>query len=140
MTQPNPLLVASSLLFTFPMTMGAINRQWNLYFTFLLITLISSLYHATKNKYLLPIDYTACYIVLYVMYEHTKTDYPICFIIGSGSCAILFWGGYATKRLIFSSNSVEKNVSHVLMHLIVVSTGCAASYLVPASLNLMRSP
>jgi hypothetical protein len=64
---PNPVLVASSLLFAIPMTMGAANQQWNLYFTFLLITLVSSLYHATKNKYLLPIDYAACYTIVYVM-------------------------------------------------------------------------
>ena len=116
---PNPTLVASSLLFAIPMTMGAANQQWNLYFTFLLITLVSSLYHATKNKYLLPIDYTACYTIVYVMYHHTKKEYPISFMIGCGSCALLQWGGYATNRLIFSPSKVEKNTSHVLMHLIV---------------------
>lgn len=128
--EPNPYLVCSSLLFIVPTTMGAYYRQWNLYLTFLLITIISSLYHATKNKYLIIIDYAACYNIVYVMYYQTaKIGQTQNYLIWTGACGMLFWGGYLTKRLVHSPNITEKNISHVLMHLIVVFSGISASYL-----------
>jgi len=128
--EPNPYLVGSSLLFVIPTTMGAYYKQWDLYMTFLFITLISSLYHATKNKYLLSIDYIACYNIVYVLYYTTQTiGYTYTYILSSGSCAFLFWGGYLTNRFIFSDNKIEKNISHVGLHLIVLVSGVSASYL-----------
>jgi hypothetical protein len=128
--QPNPYLVCSSLLFVIPTTMGAYYRQWNMYFTFLFIMIISSLYHATKNKYLIIIDYIACYNIVYVMYYQTaKINQTQNYIIWCGACGVLFWGGYVTKRLVHSPNMIEKNISQVFMHLIVIFSGMYASYL-----------
>lgn len=131
--EPNPYLVCSSLLFVIPTTMGAYYRQWNIYFTFLLMTLISSLYHATKNQYLVIVDYSACYNIVYVMYYQTsKIGHRTNYFIYSGACAacaVLFWGGYLTNHLVFSADPFEKNVSHVTMHLIVISSAIATSYL-----------
>ena len=128
--EPNPYLVCSSLLFIIPTTAGAYYRQWNMYLTFLLITIISSLYHATKNKYLIIIDYFACYNIVYVMYYQTaKIGQTQNYLIWTGACGILFWGGYLTKRLVFSPDTIENNISHVSMHLIVVFSGTYASYL-----------
>jgi hypothetical protein len=129
--EPNPYLVGSSLLFVIPTTMGAYYRQWDLYFTFLFITLISSLYHATKNKYLLCIDYVACYNIVYVLYYNTRNiGYTYYYMIGTSSCAVLFWGGYLTNHFIFSTHKFERNVTHIGMHLIVVVSGIFASYLI----------
>lgn len=131
MNAPNPYLVATSLLFTIPTTLGAYNRQWPLYFSFLLITLTSSLYHATKNKYLLIIDYPACCNLIVSLYFYTKhINHTGYYMISTGSCGILFWGGYFTNHFVFSSEYTEKTASHMIMHIIVVCSGIAASYLV----------
>jgi hypothetical protein len=128
--EPNPYLVCSSIMFTIPTSMGAYYRQWNLYFTFLLITIISSIYHATKNQYLVILDYAACYNVVYVLYRQTvKINQTRNFIVWCAACAVLFWGGYVTNHFVFSPESFERNISHVGMHLIVIGSGCAASYL-----------
>lgn len=127
---PNLYLVGTSVLFSLPTTFAAYHQQWYLYFSFLFITLSSSLYHATKNKYLLLVDYPACYNLIICLYFYTKKlkDRPI-FAIASGSCAILFWGGYLTDHLVFSRNSTEQTVSHVTMHIVVIFSGIATSHL-----------
>lgn len=130
MKKPNPYLVCSSVMFIIPATMGAYYRQWNIYFTFIFITLISSLYHSTKNRYLIIIDYAACYNIVYVLYRQSAAiNQLLNFSIWCGVCAVIFWGGYLTNRFIFSPNMIEKNITHVSMHLIVIGSGCAVSYL-----------
>jgi hypothetical protein len=42
---------------------------------------------------------------------------------------MLFWGGYLTKRFVHSPNMIEKDISQLLMHLIVIFSGTYASYL-----------
>ncbi len=128
--EPNPYLVGSSLLFLIPTTMAAIYRQWPMYFALLYISFISSLYHATKYKYLLPFDYIGCYVLLYTLYQETsKLGYLLHFKIGSGSCAILFWGGYLTNHLTWSDNKIEASLSHLVMHFIVIASSICTSHL-----------
>jgi hypothetical protein len=127
--QPNPYIVASSILFTVPMSIAANNRHWNIYAIFLYITLVSSIYHATKYQPLLLLDYPGCYAVVAVLgYEcHTIGKFKEC-LLYSSMCAVLFWGGYATKRLVFSEDNVEQTVSHVIMHMIVIISASRTSY------------
>jgi len=128
--EPNPYLVASSVLFIIPTTMSAYNRHWLLYSIFLYMSLVSSIYHATKYKPLLYLDYPGCYaLVLITGYENWKSGRVLYWIAGTSTCGILFWGGWCSGRLIFSTDSLEKNISHAGMHLFVNLCGCLTSYL-----------
>ena len=128
--EPNPYLVGSSLLFLITTTMAANYRQWVIYSVFLYISFISSLYHATKNRYLLPFDYMGCYIVLYTLYQETnKLGYILHFKIGSSCCALLFWGGYFTNHLTWSDNKIEATLSHLVMHFITITAAICTSHL-----------
>jgi hypothetical protein len=62
-------------------------------------------------------------------YQTSKIGHTNNYFIFSGACAVLFWGGYLTNRLVFSVDPFEKNVSHISMHLIVITSAIATSYL-----------
>lgn len=128
--EPNPYLTLSSILFIIPTTMSAYNRQWNLYATFLFLTIVSSLYHATKYQPLLYLDYPGCYLVVLVTgYENWKNGRTIFWMKSCSLCCILFWGGWIFNSLIFSKDNIEKNVSHVGMHVIFIVSGSLTSHL-----------
>ena len=128
--EPNPYLVVSSILFVIPTTMSAYKRKWLLYGTYIYITIISSIYHATKYQPLLYLDYPGCYaIVIVTAYENWKTGRVLHWILATFMCGVLFWGGWVSNRFVFSPNQFEKNISHVGMHLIVNICGGLTSYL-----------
>lgn len=56
--------------------------------------------------------------------EAYQQDIMNMFYLGGGAVLVLFWGGYASKRLVFSTNKSEKLIAHSLMHLIVNGAGC----------------
>jgi len=127
---PNPYLTISSVLFIIPTTMSAYKRQWLLYSIFLYMTIVSSIYHATKYQPLLYLDYPGCYGVVFITgYENWKTGRMFHWTVGTSICGILFWGGWMTGHFIFSEDSLEKNISHVGMHLFVNLCGSLTSYL-----------
>ena len=127
--QPNPYIVGSSILFAVPMSIAANHRHWNIYAVFLYMTIVSSLYHATKYQPLLLLDYPGCYGVVAVLgYEcYTIRKFKEC-LLYSSMCAVLFWGGYMTNRLTYSSDPVEQTVSHGIMHMIVIISASRTSY------------
>lgn len=127
--KPNPYLVLSSTLFVIPTTVAANYRDWNIYAIFLYMTVVSSLYHATKYPPLLYLDYPGCYTVVVILgYETYKIQKFKEFAFYSSLCAMLFWGGYLTDRLVFSDNEIEQTVTHFMMHLIVMVSGVRTSY------------
>jgi len=135
--KPNPYLVVSSTLFVIPTTLAANYRFWNIYAIFLYITIVSSLYHATKYPPLLYLDYPGCYTVILVLgYETYKVNKFTEFALYYSVCGILFWGGYFTKRLVFSENQIEQTVSHLTMHLIVIASGVMTTYQINRIKNL----
>jgi len=135
--EPNPYLVASSVLFAIPTTVAAYNRQWWMYTAFLYISLISSIYHATKYRPLLYLDYPGvCMLTLIIGIESWKIR-KMTHYFGMGSViVVLYWGGWFTGHLIFSDNKLEKNISHVGMHLLVNVGGVLTSYLMTLSERL----
>jgi hypothetical protein len=128
--EPNPFLVGTSVLFVIPTTLAAYHRQWHLYAPFLFMSIISSVYHATKYRPLLYLDYPGCYWVLITLGVETyKIGQFHFFMLFSGMCGFLFWGGYLLERFVHSPEIVEKTFSHMLMHMIVVGSSIATSYL-----------
>jgi hypothetical protein len=127
--QPNPYIVASSILFVIPTTIAASYRHWKIYAVFQYMTIVSSLYHATKYPPLLFLDYPGCYAIVAVLgYERYKIRQFKQAILYSSMCALLFWGGYITNRLTYSNNVIEQSISHVIMHLIVIISASHTSY------------
>lgn len=129
--KPNPYLVLSSISFVIPTTVAANYRIWNLYAIFLYMTVVSSIYHATKYPPLLYLDYPGCYTLVFVVgYETYKIQKFREFIFSCSVCAILFWGGYFTKRFVFSENYMEKTITHCMLHIIVMLSGVRTNYLI----------
>jgi hypothetical protein len=138
--EPNPYLVASSVLFAIPTTVAAYNRQWRMYAVFLYISLISSIYHATKYQPLLYLDYPGVtMLVLNIGFECWMIRKMVLYF-GMGSViVVLYWGGWFTGHLIFAENKLEKNISHVGMHLIVNVGGVLTSYLMASHLPIKNA-
>jgi hypothetical protein len=135
--EPNPYLVISSVLFAIPTTIAAYNRHWLLYSIFLYMTIVSSIYHATKYQPLLYLDYPGCYaLVLITGYENWKIKKMIHYFSMGSIVVILYWGGWITGHLIFADNVLEKNISHAGMHIIVSIGGVLSSYLITLSERL----
>jgi hypothetical protein len=135
--EPNPYLVASSVLFAIPTTVAAYNRHWSLYAVFLYISLISSIYHATKYQPLLYLDYPGvCMLCAVIGFENWKIG-KMDHYFGMGSIiVILYWGGWFTGHLIFAENVLEKNISHAGMHILVSIGGVLSSYFITLSERL----
>jgi len=120
--QPNPWLVATSLLFCIPTTTTAYYRQWLAYSASLFLMLASSIYHATKYPPLLIVDKIACYYLtatnLYYTIQHGELLVPVC---SSLYCIIVFHVGYLTKRFVYAEDKVAALRWHISMHLVVMS-------------------
>ena len=127
--QPNPYIVCSSILFAVPMSIAANHRHWNMYAVFLYMTIVSSIYHATKYQPLLLLDYPGCYAVVAVLgYERYRIRQFNQALLYSSMCAVIFWGGFMTTRLAYSPDTTEQTATHVIMHLIVILSASHTSY------------
>jgi hypothetical protein len=125
----NPYLTLSSTLFSIPTTISAYNRHWLLYGISLYMCIISTVYHATKYQSILMLDYPGCYsLVLITAYENWKIKRFHQWMVGCGLCAFLFWGGWMTRRMVFSEYPLERNIFHVTLHLSAITTTCLTSY------------
>ena len=132
----NPYLVMSSITCIIPLTLSANYKQWDLYFSLLYILLSSVVYHSTKNYTVYWIDQSACYVVIYVLFEKcVKLKETVHFYTWSGTVGVLYFGGYFTKRLVWSPDYIEATGCHVLMHLIVMTSASAVSYLTNARIQ-----
>ena len=122
----NPYLVLSSILFVIPTTVAAYKRHWILYATFGYVTIVSSLYHATKYQPLLYLDYPGvCIITVVPGIECWKSRYLTHYFIIGTMIIILYWGGWFTGHLIFADDPFEQTISHAAMHLLANVGGIA---------------
>jgi hypothetical protein len=120
---PNPILVASSLLFIIPVAMA---KDWAVFNVSMFLALISSMYHATKNLTLFWVDQVAVYIyVIYISYRLNMIGKNLEWFIPILYSTIVYHIGYLNKRFIWSTNPMEANISHVSMHLSAVYPGIA---------------
>ena len=138
--EPNPYLVASSVLFAIPTTVAAYNRHWRMYAVFLYISLVSSIYHATKYKPLLYLDYPGVtMLVLIIGFENWKIKKMIHYFSMGSVIVVLYWGGWFTGHLIFAENKIEKNISHAGMHILVSIGGVLTSYLMASHVPIKNA-
>ena len=119
--QPNPYLVATSLLFFIPMTNAAYYRQWLSYSASLFLMLASSIYHATKHPTLLIVDKVACYYLTATnMYFAIQNGHFLIPASGCAYCTLVFHIGYLSRRFVYDDDKAISLRWHISMHLVVL--------------------
>jgi hypothetical protein len=120
------MLVFTSALFTVPAFLGICFQKPLFGALYGSLAIVSTSYHFTKNRIWLYLDYPLCYCITFLLaHEAFQQRMMPMFILGGGSVFILFWGGWLSRRMVFSPNKFEKLVAHSLMHLIVNFSACA---------------
>jgi hypothetical protein len=119
MLSPNPYLVATSITFVIPTTLAAYKQVWSQYVACLLIIIVSSLYHSTKNEILFWLDQVVC-IALTINSIKLALKHKLYAIPATGITYILtmYYGGYVTKTLIWSPDLTVATISHMSMHIV----------------------
>lgn len=122
----DPLLVVTSALFFIPSCLAFSLGRLDFALPYGLLTCVSSVFHWTKNRTFLYLDYPICYWITVVLaIEAWKLNLIPYFCVGGGSVFILFWVGYYYNSMVFSKRKKEKLFSHSLMHLIVNISACS---------------
>jgi hypothetical protein len=119
--QPNPYLVLSSILFIIPATLAAYKNLWSEYFACIIITLISSIHHATRLTITSYLDKIACYYLTYIFYISSKKINKLyIWIIGAGYSIIVYNVGYIFNMMAWNKVYYISTLWHISMHLVVL--------------------
>lgn len=126
--EPNYLLVLSSLSFIIPGIVSYNTCNYDVSVLFILESIVSSLYHATKNPYILYIDYSLNQIThiisLYRILPGKFTSIPY-YTIWLLYVICIYYYGYLTKSLVWNPNLDAATPWHISLH---VSTSLITSY------------
>jgi hypothetical protein len=118
--EPNPWLIASSLLFLLPALEARRQHVAATATTLLSLSIVSALYHLTKNPVLYYLDQLAVLaIVSRSIVDGLKgggASLQICVAVNAGSF-VLYYVGLATHGLIWSPNFWVATGSHAFMHI-----------------------
>ena len=135
---PNYWLVLSSCSFIAPAITCYYSKNYLLTYTYCLLTLISSLYHATKNPSLIFIDYSINHIVHILTLwnilkgrEYSMPYYCICL----SYIFTIYYYGYITKTLVWDYNLDTATPWHMSLH---ISTSATTSYTVWATFKYQQ--
>ena len=121
-TQPNPWLVAMSLIFLWPASLFAMQGQWNLYYSCISIVAASSLYHSTKLTPLYYIDMVAANsIAVLGTLRAIEQGVPWIPIPGILYSILMFCVGYRYKQFVWHPSFVQATFWHTTMHAAVLS-------------------
>jgi len=125
---PNYYLVVSSLTFITPAIVSYKTQNYDVSVLCSIVSLVSSLYHISKNPYLLYIDYILNQIahitILYRILPGRWASIPpysiwLCYII------FIYYYGYLTKSLIWNPDLDKATPWHMTLH---ISTSLITSY------------
>jgi hypothetical protein len=135
---PNLLLALSSLSFLAPAITSYKSGYYDITTLCSIISLVSSLYHITKNPYLLYIDYPLNQIT------HIITVYRILpggwasmpyYSLWLSYAIFIYYYGYLTKTLIWNPDLDAATPWHMTLHISTAGTTC---YTVWATFNHLR--
>ena len=119
--QPNPYLVATSLTFLIPATFFAFQGQWLMYTSNVMISIISTLYHATKWPPLFYIDVCMANILtlLHLLYA-IQMGYWYLPLPGIGYSILMFIYGHKYTCFVWHPSLDQATRWHISMHIVVV--------------------
>jgi hypothetical protein len=136
--QPNYWLVLSSLSFVAPAIVSYKTGTYDVASLCILVSIISSYYHATKNPYLLYLDYPLNQIT------HLTTVYRIlpggwdsmpAYSLWLSYAIFIYYYGNLTKTLVWNPDLDAATPWHMTLH---ISTAATTSYTVWATFNHLR--
>jgi hypothetical protein len=129
--QPNPWLVLSSLSFLGPAIVCHKIRNPYLMSAYMIVTIVSGTYHATKNPLLVYADYSIAQLT------HAMTVFTI---IPGGWASMpyysawltyavyIYYYGYLNKSMVWDSDLVKATPWHMSMHASIAITSCYTLY------------
>ena len=111
-------LVLSSLTFIFPTVITAYNGHLLSTTSNMIVLCTSTMYHMTKNQYILQYDLIACNInaIVSLYYCITYRKFLILWVLLY--CLFVYHYGYHNKSLIWSDNYYEATLWHASMHIV----------------------
>jgi hypothetical protein len=124
---PNYFLIGSSLLFIIPATIAELQQFWVGYYISLFTTIISSMYHATNLRelaVLVELSYILC--AMCTFYTCMIKGSIALWCIPAGFCALVYYGGYLTKTMVWDPDQGVATTWHVIMHIVSSGTGVLA--------------
>jgi len=103
--KPNYWLVLSSLTLIAPAIVCHKTGDHGLKLMYILLTTVSSVYHATKNPYLVYLDYSCAQLTnaysLYIIIKGGWASMP-CYSLWLSYIMIVYYYGYINKSLIWN--------------------------------------
>jgi len=129
--EPNPWLVLSSLNFLAPALVSYKTKNYDVATLCCIVSVVSSLYHITKNPYLLYIDYPLNQLT------HITTVYRIlpggwasmpAYSLWLSYVLFIYYYGYINKTLIWNPDLDAATPWHMTLHLSTAYTTCYTVY------------
>ena len=136
--KPNYWLVLSSLSFIAPAIICQKTGYYGLSRMYILVTTVSSVYHATKNPSLVYLDYSLSQLT------HAATVYTIlkgewdsmpAYSLWLSYAIFIYYYGYLTKTLVWNPDLDSATPWHMTLHMSTAGTTC---YTVWATFNHLR--
>jgi hypothetical protein len=131
--EPNLYLTRSSLFFIAPCLVSYLTRDYHITFIYVLVTLVSSVYHATKHPRLLHLDVSTAHLAhlttVMTILPGGSATMPYYFAWLSYACFIYYYG-YKTQTMVFLPDLKAATPWHVSLH---VSTSLMTCYTVYAA-------
>lgn len=122
---PNLHLVLTSLTFIIPTTIAAYYQEWIHYAALLNLTIVSCLYHSTKNTTLFWLDQLACFaLVATTIRLSLLNNHRFVPITASIYTLGIYYGGYYLKTFMWSTDKMVATLYHMSMHAVINFTTC----------------
>jgi len=129
--KPNYWLVLSSLSFLAPAQICYNTNNYALSDLYIVVTAVSSLYHATKSPYLVYIDYSlsqiAHVVTLRVILDGKWASMPY-YSIWLSYVIFIYYYGYLNKTLVWNPDLDKATPWHMSLHVSTAFTTCLTVY------------
>ena len=129
--KPNMWLVLSSLSFLAPAITCYKTNNTHLTVVYILVTTVSSTYHATKNQSLIYLDYSlsqlAHAMTVYTIIKGGWSSMPYYFV-WLMYVVLIYYCGNLNKTLVWNPNLEEATPWHMSLHISTAATTCYTVY------------
>ena len=129
--EPNLYLTGSSLFFIAPCVVSYLTQDYHITVIYVLVTLVSSVYHATKHPRLLHLDVSTAHLahittVLRILPGGLATmPYYLAWLVYA---SFIYYYGYKTQTMVFLPDLKAATPWHISLHLSTSLMTCYTVY------------